>query len=417
MKKMIHIAVVPVLTALLAACAAPVEQGRLDQIEEATTALADRTLMEGLRDDFEEVRKQLEEAKGQATVEQQELMAELQDDFQEVEKQLGEVGKQTNLAAELALADGLKKKLESLAAKLNDVKPEEEEEVLHREVTYNILNLDAVDVAKLNRMKYASDLEEAFKRHQTMGYKLILARYLHKKEADPSTEKWSKKINPDKGWEFAGAQFKLSDLEKGIPEPTLDEIEKFIKTVTDTNAVGIIKGTPVVRKADPPKPVIFKTLAVNYISTSGEPLLEHTWKCDPQELELQPFAKAKQPNADAYMKLPGRTIKPWKDSESFFFPTSWDEKAHRCVVDKGEKRTAYVMVLLREGEERGLSVAEYHTITARIPHGMGSPKPQITKNTEEGRLTQEIPACPPKSWGTERDAFIAFLNGRCTDDP
>ena len=416
MKKATHIVALPVLTALLAACAAPVEQGRLDQIEEVTTALADQTLMEGLRDDFEEVRKQLDEAKEQATEGQQQLMAELEDDFEEVEKQLGEVEEQTDLSAKLDLADKLKQELEVLALELDKAKSAEDgvldEEILYRELTYTFRNLDAVALTKDNRMNYIDKLQKFFrtgkyidrygKEWQVSGYRLDSTEYQHKR--DPDREEWSPN-KTRKGWELAGVQFKLSNLEKGIDKPRQERIRGIVKKVTDENAAGLVEGTPVVGKAAPPKPVVFKTLAVNYTSASGTGIVGdipiERVICPSFDARYTVTGIAKQRDAKPYVYEQG-VAKLITSEGSFPVQSSWDGEG--CKVSGGKPE--YIMVLLRD-KETGLYVAEYHTITANVPEGTYATgavgqesmrKLRLVPLPWPGELTEKLPACPPTSW-------------------
>ena len=440
MKKATHIVALPVLTALLAACAAPVEQGRLDQIEKDTTTLADQTLVEGLQDDFEEIREQkklveaLVKAKEQVAEtpqelqelqESQELMAKLEDDFEKVEEQLEKVEEQTDLAAKLDLADELKQKLDVLALDLDKVKvmSVEEEVVLYRELTYTFRNLDAIELTKPNRAKYVADLETAFNDNEAKwDYKLDRTEYQQKRP--PNDEKWSSK-KTEKGWELSGVRFKLSNLAKGISEDVGQKgIEDFVKKVTDENAVGLVKGTPVVWKADPPKPVTFKTLAVNYSSASGggniDTVYERPVECPPARVTYSLKGIVKQEYAKAYIYYRDMVSEAgWTDKSELLFPTVWKKDLGVCEVLPYEQ-TARIMVLLRDEEQELPPVAEYHTLTASIPENTGKPAPDHTKDhkVEKGRLTKGIPACPPAYWEDARNAFIDKLyevGVGCTD--
>ena len=409
MKKATHIVALPVLTALLAACAAPNPE-RLDQIESAATALADETLVEGLRDDFEEVKKQWDAAKEQATeAHQQVFMAGLEDDFEEVEKQLGEVEGETDLAAKLDLVDELKKNLDKLALKVSaealKVSAEEGGDTsLYRELKYTFENLDAVELTKENRMQYVTDLTTEFTDNQVkQNYKLDPILYQQNRVGEPP--RWGReKIL--KGWELSGVQFMLSNLERGIPESSRKEIDKFVKIVTDNNATGLVEGTPVVKKAAQPKPVTFKTLEVYYSSTSGlGKIISRKPNCPDVELRYELGAIGKQPNAIPYI-VPKAGDKPERADDPskfvFKFPSEW-VKEKGCVVVPDTK-TAFLMVLLKGA---GIYVAEYHIVTGKVPSGETASKPM------RGRLTTDKPACPPKGFPEGFKTILEEAAGSC----
>ena len=403
MKKMIHIAAAPVLTALLAACAAPVEQGRLDQIEEATTKLADQTLMEGLRDDFEEVEKRWEEAKQKGLV-----VAGLQDDFEEVEKQLNElneVGKETGLAAKLALADELKKNLEDLASDLDKISsPKEPPSVsVYREIRFNFRNLDAVESSKEGRERYVERLTEYF---DSLDY------------------------GPPKKWEVtrrdvagnpADYTFTVSDLADGIEgssditkRPGLKEMQSKIAEITRSVKWKGITGIPVVTREPERKLVKFQRAEVDYSSVSGTgkhaltggPDSPCTWS-----YTFNVGTEAKQVDAQGYLWGVDGEKKPKRVTSTFKIPVeaAYDDQ-HRCGPTHKETLYWYLMVVRKEAE-KPLVVAEYHTLSADT-EGNRSVHP------EPGRLTEDgYPACPPTGtgWKTAREEFKNIL-GPCDPD-
>ena len=437
MKKLTHIAAPVALTALLSACAtAPGPVGELrDQVEKVTTALADQTV-EGLRDDFEEVRMQFDEVKKKAEQlpEHQGLMAGLEDDFVTIGKQLDEVEKQADSTAKLDLANDLKGRLEALASRLDELKVKDTPEVaesVYRKLTYTFDNMDAVDLTKESREVYVKALSDMFDGHvfmDTMGREVRVEYGLRTEKYDPDKQVIRK---GGKG-EVAKVVFTLENLGNGITSDQRDAIENSIKDETDkAEILRDIKGIPVVKDDPPAKPVTFKTGEVTYISASGRGRIEESERhCPPIKARSRVEGIVKQHNADAFVVVQGEMgkfgkAKPLRDEVTFTFTAKpeW-VKAQRvqgkwvpgeCNYQEDSKQ-AHIMVLLSQDE---LTVAEYHTLVAKREGGNGG-GPRVTHYPEPGLLTEGKPACPPphpigSQWKEEvREEFMKVMMGDCT---
>ena len=417
MKKLTHIAAPVALTALLSACATPPGPvgGLADQVKkEVTIALADQTV-EGLRDDFEEVRKQFDEVKGQAAPEQLGLMDGLEDGFDTIGKQLDEIGKQTDPTAKLDLANDLKGKLEDLATRLDDLNVK----YSYRELTYRFKNLDAVDLTRKSREEYIDALKALFKKGEDEK-KYVL-------ETDPRED-------PTDG-QVKSITFFLKNLEDGISDDYRKYIERRIREETNTAEVvpDVVAGMPVVKVASPPRPVIFGTRETEYSSASGKAVEKVSAtairKCPDVTMDVSTEAIVRQrEKATPYYFLddkkgvlgegPGTT----RTSITFTFPPvppPNDEKgvlAHvRCKYSPDPK-TAYLMVLLREVDEKlpvEYYVAEYHKVTATLPDPTEGGDGSATHIPEPGRLTENKPACPPDGWPGYFERVLEEEAGDC----
>ena len=400
MKKMIHIAAAPGLAVLLSACAGPGPVGLENAVQEALTNPGPG----GLNPVQEALANP---GPGGLNPVQQAMVDALKPSSGS--NQNAAVQQAVNAAVQQALAQG-----------------KEGEEVLYRELTYTFSNLDAFDLTKSNRMVFVDTLHGDFDSYgRKQGYELI-STYRHRRKMPPPHDilsEWGGEIDRGEGWELEGLRFELSDVEKGIEVDARKEIEKFIKAASDGNDTGLIKGTPVVGKDDPPKPVTFKTLAVNYSSASGRAGFKigdgSKWEppnCPELKIELSTKGTVKQHRAaKAYISLPDYDdVEEWTGKVPLTFTAEWKPKKGGGIGEGECKfgdvpRTAYAMVLLREEE---LSVAEYHKIDVSLNPDTLIPNP-LSVDTVEGRFTKRIPACPPleeEGWGDKvRRAFIDKL--------
>ena len=416
MKKLTHIAAPVALTLLLSACATPPGPGGelADQVEKVTIALADQTV-EGLRDDFQEVRMQFDEVKEQAVPEHQGLMVGLEDDFVAIGKQLDEVEKQTDSNAKLDLANDLKGKLKALASQLDSLKVGVPPEPVYRKLTYKFKNLDAVDLTRKGREEYIDVLKALFGKGEDEK------KYVLNTKEDFDTDGQVKSIT-----------FTLSNLGDGISEPYREEIEREIRMKTDMAPVvrgdtgnPVVKGMPVVKVASPSRPVMFQTGEVEYSSASGRAVEEvqvmSTRMCTPAKVVVDTGAIVRQrEKATPHVLLDGERGKSRTSITFTFAPKGADPDTGVAIVTGDEEceykdpsKTAYLMVLLREQDKKlpvgEYYVAEYHTVTASIPAKGGVGKAKHVP--EPGRLTENKPACPPGGWERrEREHFTMILN-------
>ena len=416
MKKLTRIAALAAVTALLSACATPVDQsqGLRDVVEEKVqVVLADRAV-KALENNLTEFGKEFAALKDKGLV-----LDDLENPFGDLKNEVGDIKNVPDPVARLNKAEELNQKLAALEARLED--RSEADVYYYRELEYTFSNVDAVASAEDSRRKYINRLKKMFSDNkEIMRYTPHCVEYEHEKKiqieecitapvADTTTK----------------IEFTLTSL-AGIRDIHKKELENLIELITEQETEGVL-GIPVTEGTLKEKTVEIRTGGMVYTSISGEPKVrydivssvEEEKICPPKSRPVTIEGHVKQKDADRFLAAT-KEDGTWGDvvetsKHIFKFPANSGRNpikaSELCRWDQAEERVARLMVLLKD-EVQGveLVVAEYHNVTARATSDDVMLSPPLG-GVVRGKLTKDgKPACPPEEWKDDKKLYGLFID-------